>query len=176
VLHPTPEDYQRVPETMRHPTLKRWVVFRCIPQLDGTVKKRPLGPNGNEGVGSDGTKVWNPEKKIREVKRVWYSFDDCLNAMKFQIGNALGFALGSDYKMLAIDFDKCIDDNGKISEKVLWYLNKLGPAEPYVERSISGRGIHALVWYTGKCLHLTPEPGVEMYSDGQFVVMTGVPL
>jgi len=96
--------------------------------------------------------------------------------MKWQIGNALGFALGADYKMLVIDFDKCITSDGTVSERVLWYLKKLEPADPYVERSISGRGLHAMVWYSGTRLHLAPEPGVEMYSDGQFVVMTGVPL
>jgi primase-polymerase (primpol)-like protein len=162
MINPTPADYQRVPDTMRHPTLKRWVVFRCIPQLDGTVKKTPLHPIGFGASISD--------------SRTWSNFHDCITAMGFQIGNAVGFALGSDYKMLVIDFDKCIDDTGKVSEKALWYLNKLASADPYVERSISGRGLHALVWYSGKRLHLTPEPGVEMYSDGQFVVMTGVPL
>lgn len=162
MILPTPQDYQRVPETMRHPTLKRWVVFRCIPQLDGSVRKSPLHPIGFGASIAD--------------SRTWSSFQDCLTAMKWQIGNALGFALGADYKMLVIDFDKCIDSDGTVSERVLWYLKKLGQAEPYVERSISGRGVHALVWYSGKRLHTTPETGVEMYSDGQFVVMTGVPL
>jgi len=146
---------------MRHPKTRRWVVFQCIPQVDGHVKKTPFTLIGKLASIAD--------------SRTWSSFDECIKAMQFSIGNALGFALDSDYKMAFIDLDKCILPDGTITPTARKYVDRLEPADPFIERSISGMGLHLLFWYTGSKPKVNPESGVEIYTEDRFVVLTGVP-
>ena len=98
--------------------------------------------------------------------------------LPYYVGDALGFALGTDYKMIFVDLDDCIhyDDYGmreRMSPTVIKYLKFLAPSHPYVEESISGTGLHILAWYTGNKPPCNPEPGVEFYTENRFCVMTG---
>lgn len=162
MLYPTRATYQCVPEEMRHPRVKRWVCFQCIPQPDGKISKHPIHPTGRPASISD--------------CRTWSNLDDCITATEWCVGNACGFALGSDYKMVFIDLDHCILSDGSITPTAAKYIERLAPANPYIERSISGTGIHIFVWFTGTRPPIHPEPGVEMYTEGRFAVITGVPL
>lgn len=164
MIYPSRATYQNVPDAMKHWTINRWVNFMCIPEPNGKVStKIPLTHIG--GAAS----ISNP--------RTWSNFNDCVLAMECCIGNAVGFALGSEFKLMVIDLDHCIDTNGALSPTAEKYIERLKPAEPYIERSISGNGIHLFVWYTGPDDHANnPIPGVEIYSTDRFIVMTGVPL
>lgn len=162
VIHPTEEDYRRVPLEMRHARVKQWVVFRCVPQPDGSVRKFPMTTTG------DAASCINSE--------TWSNFDDCLAAMKMCVGNVLGFALVADFKLMCVDLDKCILPDGSVTDIGFKWIDALMPGEPYIERSISGRGLHLFAWYTGKPLPTHPEDGVEIFTEKRFVVCTGVSL
>lgn len=162
----------RVPETFRHPRTKRWACFRCIPQPDGHITKFPISPMGDTNIGSNGIKVWkNGEKSINPDL---YSFEDCMTAIEYGVGNALGYAVRKDNGLIVIDLDDAITPNGDLTEIAKDMLGRFKPDEVYTERSISGNGIHIICWYTGPTLHGVVKPGVEMYSDQQFVILTGI--
>lgn len=173
MLHPTRKDYMRVPETFRHPTTKRWACFKCVPQPDGHIKKFPISPIGETNIGSNGRKVW--KNGIQSINPDLYSFDECMTAVEFDIGNALGYSVRKDNGLVVYDLDDAVSPNG-LSDTAKEVLAMFQPDDIYVERSISGTGLHILTWYTGPVLHGVVKTGVECYSDGQFVIMTGVPI
>lgn len=161
MIWPSRETYQNIPEEMRHPRVKRWVCFRCIPQPDGTVSKMPLTSTGTAAAVND--------------SRTWCAFPEALKAMEFCVGNSLGFALGSDYKLAVVDLDKCFQPDGTLTPTAQKFVDRLG-GDSFVERSISGGGTHIFFWYTGPQVPANPAPGVEVYTSDRFVVLTGVPL
>jgi len=149
---------------MRHPDVKRWVLFQCSTKKDGSVAKLPITPTGKPAS------CTNPA--------TWSNFDACIAAFdRWHVGTALGFALGKDFKLLCLDFDGCINPDGSVTDTAFKYIDSLMPGLPYIERSISGRGLHIFAWYHGEFNHDThPEPGVELFTHDRFIVCTGVPL
>lgn len=99
----------------------------------------------------------------------WSSFEQVRRA---RVGDGLGFMLGDGIG--CVDLDHCIDGAGSIAG---WALDELARIDSplWVERSMSGRGIHVFV-------RLEPGPGrcvrdgvrsVEVYSQGRFIAVTG---
>jgi len=153
-----PPPFKNIPEQLRHPKVKRWCVFRCYWYPD-RINKVPFTPLGyNAGID-------NPE--------TWSDFDSCIKAIEFGIGHLPGFALTPDYNLACIDLDRCIDDNGELSELAIKYM-KLKEKGAYAEKSISKKGIHIFGWNTGnKNAPTHPEVGVELYTKKRFMAMTG---
>lgn len=176
MIWPTRQDYSRVPEQMRDDRCRRWVVFKCVRSPSGKVNKTPMQPNGSTNVGCDGVKRFDPEKAIYKTVPEWFGFEECLTAIEYGVGTALGFAL-TGYSMVCVDLDHSINVNGTITPTAKKWLDFMKEYDPFVERSISGNGMHIFAWYGDKRrLHPNPEPGVEVYTTDRFVVMTGVPL
>jgi len=67
------------------------------------------------------------------------------------------------------DLDYCIDDHGRLSDQARAVLANESPI--WVERSVSGTGLHVFVPALGRASF--KQPGVEFYSRGRFVRVTG---
>lgn len=147
-----------LPEQLTHERTYRWVVFRCSFYPDKIVKV-PFNPRGFKAS------IDKPE--------TWSNLPSCLQAIEFGIGHIPGFAITSDYNIGCVDLDHCIDTDGTLSKTAKRYIEKF-KNNAYIEKSVSGNGIHILFWYTGKQYETShPEPGVELYTDNRFIAITG---
>ena len=150
--------YSDIPEQLTHPSVKRWCVFRCYFYPD-KIKKIPHHPLGHLASSNE------PES--------WANFTDCMKAIEFGLGHYPGFALSLGYHLACVDIDRCINPVGEYSATAMKYL-ELFKGAAYIEKSLSGRGLHIYFWYTGKNTPpIHPEAGVELYTERQFVIITG---
>ena len=91
--------FDNIPEPLRG--ARRWVVFRCIPQPDGTIKKVPLTVRGT---------LARCDQPID-----WSTLPEVLTAIEFCIGTHPAFVLGKDYPLRVLDLDHCIDPRGNLT-------------------------------------------------------------
>ena len=145
-----------IPEPLR--SSKRWVSFQIIPQPDGSVKKIPLTITGRLAKS--------------DQKDDWDRLPYVLKAIDFGVGQYPAIALGDDYPLRVLDLDRCISDDGTLSQLARDVLAAAQGA--YVERSVSGRGLHVLVWTSDVKLPCHPCPGLAVYGGSpRFVALTG---
>lgn len=149
--------FSDLPEQLTHDRTYRWCVFRCYFYPE-KINKIPYHPRGF--------------KASIDKNDTWSNFKSCIEAIKFGIGHAPGLAITTDYSIGCIDLDHCINEEGALSNVAKKYVEKF-KANAYIERSISGKGIHILFWYTGKKCPTHPEPGVEIYTGSRFIAITG---
>ena len=150
--------YSDLPEQLIHERTYRWVVFRCYYYPD-KINKIPYHPRGF--------------KASIDKKETWSNLPSCLEAIKFGVGHLPGFAITADYNIGCVDLDHCISNGGTLSNIAKKYIEKF-KNNAYIEKSVSGKGIHILFWYTGKQYeNQHPEAGVELYTDKRFVALTG---
>ena len=149
----TPEN---IPEPLRG--AHRWVVFKIIPQPDKSLRKIPVTIKGTMAR-SD-----NPSD--------WATLPEVLKAIQFGIGNAPAIALGEDYPLTVLDLDGCIDERGNLSPLAVKIVSRCENA--YIERSVSGRGLHILMWSGERQYPCNPVSGLEIYGGApRFIIMTG---
>ena len=104
--------------------------------------------------------------------KTWTDFETACSYAKEHGGTALGFALDGTDGIACIDLDGCIDESGKCSVLADEMLAKCG--ETYVERSVSGRGIHVFGKTKGVDLRSFSKDGdIEYYQGRHFITMTG---
>jgi len=153
--------YSDIPPLLTHRAVKRWCVFRLQFSPDKPVKKIPYQPSGR--------------KAYINYAPTWSSFAECMKAIDFGIGQYPGIALTKEFHLCCIDLDKCINSDGEYSAIAIKYL-ELFKSAAYIERSLSGTGLHILFWYTGKSVppvHPEPGNGVEIFTDNRFIIFTG---
>lgn len=135
----------------------RWVRYSLEPRGD-KIAKVPRQLNGRKAS------VTDPSH--------WTTYR---NALRSPVGDGLGIVLGEG--LGAIDLDDCIED-GVIAPWVLQLLDEYRSEAIFVERSMSGSGIHIF-------LPLEEGPGrrfrdggmkVEVYSRGRYIAVTGEPV
>ena len=105
-----------IPEPLRG--ARRWVVFRCTPQPDGSVKKIPLTVRGTLA------RCDNPID--------WATLPEVLTAIEFCIGTHPAFVLGEDYPLRVLDLDHCINDDGNLTPLALRIVSRCEGA--YIEK------------------------------------------
>ena len=128
----------------------RWVRWALVPRR-GRLTKVPLTLAGRN-ASSTNDATWSPYAEARASK----------------VGQGVGFVRGGGIG--CIDLDGCLDEKGRPSE----FAQKVLAACPatFIEVSQSGRGLHIF--------GLLPEApgrareGVEVYSAGRFIAMTGL--
>lgn len=147
-----------LPEQLTHPRTYCWVVFRCYFYPD-KINKIPYHPRGF--------------RASIDKKETWSNFDSCMEAIRFCIGHLPGLALTKDLNIGCIDLDHCINDDGSFTPTAQRYINRFKD-NAYIERSVSGKGIHIFFWYTGKQKPPShPEAGVELYTEDRFIAISG---
>ena len=137
-----------------------WILWQKI-QIDNKTGKIPYSAI-YEGKASSN----NPDS--------WTTFEDAFSVYLNSNGsyNGVGIAITKRYKLIFIDIDHCIDEEGNINEIGQDILQAFGEGT-YVERSQSGRGIHILTAGEISKSYKNSENGVEIYDSGRFCAMTG---
>ncbi|MCZ4266413.1 AAA family ATPase [Rhodobacteraceae bacterium R_SAG6] len=137
---------QNIPEELKR--LPQWV---CHDE-----QKRPVNPH--TGLPAS---VTDPN--------TWGASDQALAAVSAGKGVGTGFVLTAGDPFACIDLDACIDPDGSLSP----LAHEVGRGfNSWTERSRSGRGLH--VWIKGAVPGGGRRiPGVEVYSEGRFIAMTG---
>lgn len=113
--------------------------------------KRPLTSSGGSASSTDSS--------------TWGSIRDVLSS---EVGDGVGFVLGGGIGCL--DLDHCLTSSGLTS-----FAGRVLESLPstYVEVSPSGTGLHVFGWIPERLGRRVP--GVEVYSRGRYMTVTGIP-
>lgn len=137
-------DYSRVPEAMKR--LPRWIGF--------TAEKVPVDPLTGRGLSYTDT----TRHQTFETAHTGYLAGHCF---------ALGFCIVESDGICCVDLDK-VRDNSEREQRASELLQKM---PGWVERSMSGAGLHIWGYAAGKSFKTAD--GLEFYTDKRAMLMTG---
>lgn len=149
-----------VPDEMKK--RPNWVVVKTWWNADkGKYNKRPVNCNSDKGEYAESD---NPE--------TWTTFDNALKYLKEKGGTTVAYALDGKDNISCIDLDHCYDENGQPSALAKEVLSKCG--KTYVEKSVSGNGLHIFGKTNGMDIRTFSKDGdLEFYQKEHFIAMTG---
>ena len=154
----SPATERLCPTTLRE--LRGWLVWRLEPNPGGgRDRKVPYWAAGGRRAGKQGS----PDDRSQLV-----DFDTARQAAKSRGFAGVGFALMPDFNIVALDFDHCIDETGRMHPEVSAVCSS-----SYAELSPSGRGVRA--FFSGQLGNHKShgEPfGFEVFSSSGFVTVT----
>ena len=149
-----------VPDEMK--ARPNWVVVKTWWNAEkGKYNKRPVNCNSDKGEYAESD---NPE--------TWTTFDNALKYLKEKGGTTVAYALDGKDNISCIDLDRCYDENGQPSALAKEVLSKCG--KTYVEKSVSGNGLHIFGKTSGMDIRTFSKDGdLEFYQKEHFIAMTG---
>ena len=149
-----------VPDEMK--ARPNWVVVKTWWNAEkGKYNKRPVNCNSDKGEYAESD---NPE--------TWTTFDNALKYLKEKGGTTVAYALDGKDNVSCIDLDHCYDENGQSSALAKEVLSKCG--KTYVEKSVSGNGLHIFGKTGGMDIRTFSKDGdLEFYQKEHFIAMTG---
>lgn len=149
-----------VPDEMK--ARPNWVVVKTWWNAEkGKYNKRPVNCNSDKGEYAESD---NPE--------TWTTFDNALKYLKEKGGTTVAYALDGKDNVSCIDLDRCYDENGQPSALAKEVLSKCG--KTYVEKSVSGNGLHIFGKTSGMDIRTFSKDGdLEFYQKEHFIAMTG---
>ena len=149
----------RLPVTDLPPALqgftgwKQWLNYRLTPQPDGKLKK--------EAVGRGGYRV-DPTDPAE-----WMSYDEAAAT-----GRPLAFSFSDNDPFFFLDIDNGLSDSGEWSSLAQSMCTRFAGCA--IEVSSSGRGLHIFgVGNSERHSNRRDDLGVEFYTRGRFVALTG---
>ena len=147
-----------VPDEMK--ARPNWVVVKTWKSAEkDKLSKRPIDCNTGNYAESD-----NPE--------TWTTFDNALKYLKEKGGTTVAYALDGKDNISCIDLDCCYDENGQPNALAKEVLSKCG--KTYVEKSVSGNGLHIFGKTSGMDIRTFSKDGdLEFYQKEHFIAMTG---
>ena len=149
-----------VPDEMKE--RPNWVVVKTWWNAEkGKYNKRPVNCNSDKGEYAESD---NPE--------TWTTFDNALKYLKEKGGTTIAYALDGKDNVSCIDLDRCYDEHGQPSALAKEVLSKCG--KTYVEKSVSGNGLHIFGKTSGMDIRTFSKDGdLEFYQKEHFIAMTG---
>ena len=149
-----------VPDEMK--ARPNWVVVKTWWNAEKSkYNKRPVNCNSDNGEYAESD---NPE--------TWTTFDNALKYLKEKGGTTVAYALDGKDNISCIDLDRCYDENGQPSALAKEVLSKCG--KTYVEKSVSGNGLHIFGKTSGMDIRTFSKDGdLEFYQKEHFIAMTG---
>lgn len=144
------------PSTMT--SLPNWVLWKLESDANGNQSKIPYSALYNGHASSTNAKTWTTFDRVMEVYH---------NTNEF---SGIGFVFTLESGIVFVDIDHCINENGILNETAQDILETVHK-DTYVEVSQSGTGLH--IFAKGTIPKAFKYHGVEMYSQGRFVAMTG---
>ena len=149
-----------VPDEMK--ARPNWVVVKTWWNADkGKYNKRPVNCNSDKGEYAESD---NPE--------TWTTFDNALKYLREKGGTTIAYALDGKDNVSCIDIDHCYDENGQPNALAKEVLSKCG--KTYVEKSVSGNGLHIFGKTSGMDIRSFSKDGdLEFYQKEHFIAMTG---
>ena len=149
-----------VPDEMK--ARPNWVVVKTWWNAEkGKYNKRPVNCNSDNGEYAESD---NPE--------TWTTFDNALKYLKEKGGTTVAYALDGKDNISCIDLDRCYDENGQPTALAKEVLSKCG--KTYVEKSVSGNGLHIFGKTEGMDIRSFSKDGdLEFYQKEHFIAMMG---
>lgn len=149
-----------VPDEMK--ARPNWVVVKTWWNAEkGKYNKRPVNCNSDKGEYAESD---NPE--------TWTTFDNALKYLKEKGGTTVAYALDGKDNISCIDLDHCYDENGQPTALAKEVLSKCG--KTYVEKSVSGNGLHIFGKTNGMDIRTFSKDGdLEFYQKEHIIAMTG---
>ena len=149
-----------VPDEMKK--RPNWVVVKTWWNAEKSkYNKRPVNCNSDNGEYAESD---NPE--------TWTTFDNALKYLKEKGGTTIAYALDGKDNISCIDLDRCYDENGQPTALAKEVLSKCG--KTYVEKSVSGNGLHIFGKTSGMDIRTFSKDGdLEFYQKEHFIAMTG---
>lgn len=121
-------------------------VLKALPRWSSRVGKRPMQPNGTSASSTDPS-TWCAHHEVEHIPN--------------------GIMLGDG--LACWDLDGVLTVDGLHPEAVT-VLDEVGEGAVWVERSMSGHGLHVFVWGEGRSWAGTH---VSYYSTARFIAVTG---
>jgi len=136
-----------------------WICWRAE-EKDGHVTKIPVAPWATGHT--EGASITDPKNLT--------TFEQALRTARKEDLDGIGFVFTEDNPFTGIDFDRCVGEDGKISEEAEEWIRRFGS---YAELSPSKKGIHVIV--KGRLPRSIKDEayGIEAYSTGRFFTITG---
>ena len=139
---------------------KIWVLWRIEPDTKGRPTKVPYSGKYDGHASSKKSNTWctfrQAVQKFEQAKGFY---------------GGVGICVRKDDRIVFIDIDHCVDEEGELNDIAKDILDKVG--DQYVEVSQSGTGIHILALGEIPRSFNNRKYGVEMYSSGRVVSLTG---
>ncbi len=117
--------------------------------------------------------VRNPSKRASSTDpATWACFEEAMQVLHSsgERFNGVGVALSRSLGVCVFDLDHCIN-NGTVNEETAQVIHLFG-GRTYIEYSQSGTGLHV---FTLGALQRSFKTGIEGYSEGRYIAMTGKP-
>jgi putative DNA primase/helicase len=132
-----------------------WVCFRP--------DKIPFNPKTGKGAEANDSNTWGTYQQAFNAwqsRPEWYA--------------GIGYELTVEKRIILVDLDNCIDDNGNISDYAIQIIQRINS---YTEISVSGKGIHILVYGDNLPSNIGADPKglvkIEMYYYRRYTTWTG---
>jgi replicative DNA helicase len=104
----------------------------------------------------------------------WSKSENWKTYAELEAEQALGFALGDGF--FGIDMDDCLDDAGAVKPERKELVNDvLEKCPSFTEVSWSGKGLHVYGYARMPAACKDATPGLELYSEKRFFLVTGRP-
>ncbi len=150
--------YARLAKEIRAPD--GWILWKYVPVPGKKPRKMPYYTNGSPRRGVQGS---------ADDRAMLSSFESARRVYLRGGWDGLGLAMLPDWNLTALDFDNCVDEQGRVDPQVLEWVGIT-----YAELSPSGRGVRAFM--RGQLLSrksLDRKPNLETFSNSGFVTVTG---
>ena len=139
--------------------LAQWMPYKLVQKPDRD--KLSKVPHGKSGYRAD-----------KRDRQKWLSFDECLAL--YEDGKAKFDGIGfcpNNPNLLFIDLDDCFQPDGSLDGRARELVDSI---EGYVERSLSGKGVH-IVTLADKAYGnpKSPDGKVEVFTSAMYLAMTG---
>ena len=137
-----------------------WFLWRLEPDKNGRITKIPYSARYDGRASSTDPLTWT-------------TFDRAVDKLqkKRSFYKGIGVGVRKSDRLIFIDVDHCVDENGGLSEVAQDIVNHL-PGQ-FVEISQSGSGLHILALGEIPRNFKNSKNGVEMYAEKRFCSMTG---
>lgn len=137
-----------------------WILWRLEPDKSGRITKVPYSGRYDGRASSTDPLTWTTFDRVvdkLQKNRAFYK--------------GIGVGVRKSDRLIFIDVDHCVDENGDLSEIAQDIVNHL-PGQ-FMEISQSGSGLHIFALGEIPRNFKNSKNGVEMYADKRFCSMTG---
>lgn len=137
-----------------------WILWRLEPDKSGRLTKIPYSARYDGRASSTDPLTWTTFDRVVEKLQ-----------KKRSVYKGVGVGLRKEDRLIFIDIDHCVDENGDLSNAALDIVRHL--PDQFVEISQSGTGLHILALGDIPRNFKNSKNGVEMYAEKRFCSMTG---
>ena len=139
--------------------LDQWVLWRAQVKPNGKRSKVPYTAATSRCASSTDATTWS------DWDTSWAAYNEAPDAY-----DGVGFVVTANDELVGVDLDHCVDPaSGEPTAEAAAIIERCGT---YAEVSPSGTGVR-IIGYGKQITAACPDRGVEIYSEGRFLTITG---